>query len=293
LQPTQLVGCTVNGFGGFTPVSASASASSSISCSSVDITFSNLSYTFLDGNGHNNGNVQQIANNLNSGRTENFTYDELNRVKTAATQATTGTSCWGQQFSYDAWSNLTSIVPTQCAATQFSPAYNLKNQISLVGAVSFGYDAAGNITQDGTSNNYAWNAEELLASAAGVTYSYDGDGRRVQKSSGTIYWYGPGNEVLNESDASGNITADYIFFGGRRVARRDSSGAIFTYFSDHLGTSRILIQGLGAGSCYDSDFFPFGGEINFTNSCPQNYKFSGKERDTETQLDYFGARYYS
>jgi len=292
LQPTQLVGCAFYSTGGLAPTRGSASVPSGVSCNN-DIPFLNLSYAFLDSNGHNNGDIQQIANNLNSDRTESFTYDELNRLKTATTQATIGTSCWGQQFSYDAWSNLTSIIPTKCAAPQFSPAYNLKNQIRLVGAISFGYDAAGNITQDGTSNNYAWNAEELLGSAAGVTYKYDGDGRRVQKSSGTIYWYGPANEVLNESDASGNIIADYIFFGGRRVARRDSSGAIFTYFSDHLGTSRILIQGVGAGPCYDSDFYPFGGEINYVNSCPQNYKFTGRERDTETQLDYFGARYYS
>jgi len=27
--------------------------------------------------------------------------------------------------------------------------------------------------------------------------------------------------------------------------------------------------------------------------CPQNYKFEGKERDTETGKDDFGARYYS
>jgi len=69
--------------------------------------------------------------------------------------------------------------------------------------------------------------------------------------------------------------------------------AHFTYFSDHLGTSRILIQGVGAGPCYDSDFYPLAAKINYVNSCPQNYKFTGRERDTETQLDYFGARYYS
>src|SRR5262249_52151343 len=45
--------------------------------------------------------------------------------------------------------------------------------------------------------------------------------------------------------------------------------------------------------CYDADFYPFGGERPITNSCPQNYKFAGKERDLETSLDDFGARYYS
>jgi RHS repeat-associated protein len=39
--------------------------------------------------------------------------------------------------------------------------------------------------------------------------------------------------------------------------------------------------------------FP-GGERVLTDLLPkQNYKFTGKERDTESGLDYFGARYYS
>ena len=45
--------------------------------------------------------------------------------------------------------------------------------------------------------------------------------------------------------------------------------------------------------CYDADFTPFGGEKALTSTCPQNYKFEGKERDTETGNDDFGARYYS
>lgn len=46
--------------------------------------------------------------------------------------------------------------------------------------------------------------------------------------------------------------------------------------------------------CYDADFYPFGGERTpYTNTCPQNYKFEGKERDAETGNDDFGARYYS
>ena len=30
----------------------------------------------------------------------------------------------------------------------------------------------------------------------------------------------------------------------------------------------------------------------YVNSCPQNYKFTGKERDPDTGSDYFGARWY-
>src|SRR4029077_4184062 len=49
----------------------------------------------------------------------------------------------------------------------------------------------------------------------------------------------------------------------------------------------------GAVFCYDADYYPYGGEKVVTNKCPQNYKWTGKERDAETGNDDFDARYYS
>jgi len=56
-----------------------------------------LSHDFHVSNG-DNGNVFQIMNNRDNNRTQNFTYDVLNRIKSAATQGTTGGTCWGQMF---------------------------------------------------------------------------------------------------------------------------------------------------------------------------------------------------
>ena len=99
-----------------------------------------------------------------------------------------------------------------------------------------------------------------------------------------------------------------VFFGGKRVAMRSvSSGTIYYYEEDMLGTSRTLVQAGQTSVCYDADFYPFGGERDVTRTDPpgspcrgpggpfwtQNYKFEGKERDTETGNDDFGARYYT
>jgi RHS repeat-associated protein len=144
-----------------------------------------------------------------------------------------------------------------------------------------------------TEPTYSWNAESEIKSAASVDYTYDGDGNRVQKSNGKIYWYGAGTEILDESDSSGNFTDEYVFFGGKRVAHRNvSSGSIYYYAEDFLGTSRSITTSTGT-LCYDADFYPYGGERVVTNTCAQNYKFEGKERDTETGNDDFGARYYN
>jgi RHS repeat-associated protein len=83
-----------------------------------------------------------------------------------------------------------------------------------------------------------------------------------------------------------------ILFGGHRVAMLPTGGAPIYYAEDMLGSSRVIVTSAGA-VCYDADFYPFGGERAVTNTCAQNYKFEGKERDTETQNDDFGAREYS
>jgi hypothetical protein len=44
------------------------------------------------------------------------------------------------------------------------------------------------------------------------------------KSSGTLYWTGPGWDPVVETDLSGNATEWYIFFNKERVARVDLAG---------------------------------------------------------------------
>jgi YD repeat-containing protein len=146
-----------------------------------------------------NGNAQSIANNINTARSQTYTYDELNRVTTAKTSATSGVYSWGLSFTYDPWANLLSATVTQGSGVPFSGYADGNNRLrNTAGALN--YDAAGNLTSDPTNsapNSYTYNAEGELASAAGVTYSYDGDGSRVKKSTGKLYWYGLGSDPLS------------------------------------------------------------------------------------------------
>jgi RHS repeat-associated protein len=154
------------------------------------------------------------------------------------------------------------------------------------------YDAAGNLTNDG-SHPFTYDTENRLATAAGVTYTYDGDGKRVKKSNGTLYWTGPGSDPLLETDLSGNATAEYVFFNGKRVARVNMPGnSPKYYFEDHLGSTDIVTNPTG-GIVEESDYVPYGGEVVITGGDPNHFKFNGKERDAESGLDQFGARYYS
>ncbi len=252
-----------------------------------------LKYNFNLG-ASDNGNVIGITNNRDTTRTQSFTYDQVNRIVTAQTSATTGTNCWGETYTMDQWANMTAIGAlsgyTGCTQETLGVSATTSNQLSATG---FTFDSSGNMLTDGL-NTYGWNAESEIKSAAGVNYTYDGDGNRLQKSNGKIYWYGAGTEILDESDASGNFTNEYVFFGGKRIAMRNvSSGTIYYYAEDVLGSSRTLVQAGQTSVCYDADFYPFGGERDIVTTCSQNYKFEGKERDTETNNDDFGARYYS
>jgi RHS repeat-associated protein len=179
-------------------------------------------------------------------------------------------------------------------------------------------------------------AENHLSSTAGISYAYDGDGKRVAKfayvsvcevQSGAsqpqtatpaaitclppkkrvtvaepqnVYFYGqssaPLEEVIETCNSSGQCTpsssTEYVFFAGQRVAKLLGS-SIDYYFSDHLGTTRVVTDSSG-NILDDSDFYPFGGERPIVGPSSGNtYKFTGKERDSESGLDNFGARHYA
>jgi RHS repeat-associated protein len=69
------------------------------------------------------------------------------------------------------------------------------------------------------------------------------------------------------------------------------------YHGDHLGSSRFLSSYNGT-PMWEATYLPFGQEHAPGGAPPpapggQHYKFTGKERDVESGLDYMGARYYT
>ena len=95
--------------------------------------------------------------------------------------------------------------------------------------------------------------------------------------------------IVAESDLSGNTKSEYVFFNGERVARRDlPSGSVAYYFSDHLKTASVITDSAGNIKS-ESDYYPWGGELQFVANDSNHYKFTGKEHDSESGLDYFGA----
>ena len=133
------------------------------------------------------------------------------------------------------------------------------------------------------------------------TYLYDGEGNRVQKcngsscngTTGTLYWRGANGEVLDESDRVGNMQEEYVYFNGERISRRDlPSSVMHFYFSNQIGSADMITDALGNVEL-QTDYYPYGGIAYSSGSDSNHYMFTGKERDSESGLDNFGARFYA
>ena len=111
---------------------------------------------------------------------------------------------------------------------------------------------------------------------------------------GTYYLYAFDGRLLAEYNDVGFCTRDYIYVGDKLIAEyRPQEDKYFYYTADHINSTRIVTDDLGT-VVYAAAHDPYGGiqktwePITFDPSL----KFSGKERDLESGLDYFGARYY-
>jgi RHS repeat-associated protein len=271
-----------------------------------------LDYTFgvLEGGtlnpARNNGNPQSQTITLPgvSAIVQNYEYDELNRLKMAQELGANG---WTEQFSYDRFGNRNGLTisqlqdhPLPTTAPEVDPN---TNRIKLLNpqnqATGYDYDDAGNMTKEpetgGTFKKYFYDSDNRVRQAtrlSGATetvigdYVYDGDGKRVKTVIGavtTIYVY----NIL------GQMVAEY-------TDGAIEMGGISFISSDTLGSTRLVTDS-NQEAKERHDYLPFGEEVpadyNSRGSVPGygidnlRQKFTSKERDDETGLDYYGARY--
>ncbi|MFH0874192.1 MAG: RHS repeat-associated core domain-containing protein [Candidatus Komeilibacteria bacterium] len=99
-----------------------------------------------------------------------------------------------------------------------------------------------------------------------------------------------------EKEYSG-AARNFYFLGNIKLATdvlNGSNTGIYYDLSDHLGSSSITTD--TSGQIIDTtDYYPYGtiSYSNTTTNIGDNHKYTGKELDTETNLSYFGARYYN
>jgi RHS repeat-associated protein len=278
----------------------------------------NFSYSTTSSSNDNNGNVlsqtitvpSETRNDITYDgftATQVYSYDSLNRLKQVAETIPNQTG-WQQTFTYDRFGNRRFDELNTTASNTFikncvngnNQAIICPNDVLLVNPITatannrlsgYNYDAAGNLTKDVQNRKFTYDAENKqtkvetvdannnLVSTVGE-YFYDGEGKRVKKiaNNGTIIFV---------YDMEGKLVAEYS-------SQTNSNPQMYYLTQDNLGSSRINTDANGRVKARH-DYQPFGEEIVRISYGADNVtkKFTSKDRDPETSLDNFGARYYS
>jgi RHS repeat-associated protein len=224
----------------------------------------------------------------NTGRTVNYTYDDLYRL----TSETIANSANNGQINY-----------------QFDAVGNRlqrNSNVNLIANQTSSYDANDRLNSDVFDNNgstkvtngksYNYDFENKLTSTSdGITIVYDGDGNRVSKTVNgvtTKYLVDTNNltgysQVVEELQG-GAVVKTYTY-GLDLISQK--TGAIVSFYNyDGHGSVRNLTNAVGSVTdTYDYD--AFGTIINRTGTTANNYLYAGEQFDADLGFYYNRARY--
>jgi len=243
---------------------------------------------------------------------DSFNYDGAHRI-TAAT-VSLGATSHDRTFSYDEADNIKAVT-RDLAPVNYTT--NEEHQYTTSGTgEQFQYDANGNLTSYSnglTQKTFAYDYMNRMMRAEittgtqtdVVTFGYDALGRRVSKSgpSGTTKYVYEGAQVVQELDGANAIKREYIWGDSiDELHAIKQNGQMYYVHENSIGSVAAITDSTGAlVERYDYDVF---GTPTVTyaagtavdprvSSLGQPYSFQGRERDAETGLFYFRARYYS
>ena len=238
-----------------------------------------------------NGNVLAMTDSVMGAWT--YTYDDMNRLTRGV--ATSGPdSGMNLAWTYDRYGNRWSQGATG-SGYLVSTDFTFTGNNNRIDQYSSNYDANGSQLKD-ANNTYTYDAENRLSSVNGtVSYIYDASGARIGKADGgtptSIYIVNLAGQQLSELNGSGALQHSNIYAaGGRLLASYTPSSSSYAYnLTDWLGTKRMQTSVAGNESCTS---LPFGDSLACTGTPdPTEQHFTGKDRDAESGLDSFPARY--
>ncbi|WP_136525968.1 RHS repeat domain-containing protein [Geomonas ferrireducens] len=174
----------------------------------------------------------------------------------------------------------------------------LPHETSAATTLPYDYDANGNMIR-GEGKYYEYNdVNQLVKIRQGdangpvmAEYFYDYNGQRVKKVENgvTTYYIGKHYETQVSDFGKTRTDASYYFANGERVAKKDQSGTLSYYHSDHLGGTNAMTNTSG-NLVERTKYYPFG-EIREGGS--EKYSYTGKEKDKLTDWYYYEARFYN
>jgi RHS repeat-associated protein len=272
------------------------------------------------------GRVSSIVTKNSSAATlsyYNYSYDSADRVTAETWQS--GSTPGSHSYSYGSTNQLTNDGTTTYSydlngnRTMTGYQTGTDNRLSTDGVWTYTYDNEGNLTQKSKGSGletwyYSYDNLNHLTSVQQtsngttnlllVTYTYDVFGNRVQqakwKSGGstvTTRFDYDGQDVWADTDTSNTVQVRYLRGDAvdqvfaRTVASGQPNAGVAWYLTDRLGSVRDLMD--STQTLRDHlDYDGFGNTTETTASYGDRYKWTGREYDADTGLQYNRARYY-
>lgn len=193
-------------------------------------------------------------------------------------------SPYNQAFSYDVTGNLTynSSVGSYSYA---APGSARPHAALAAGGFSYVYDANGNLVSGG-GRVLEWNGDNLPSRVNDTTFAYDGQGRRVRKTTSGLTTLTIGDDY--EVSPNGTRTK-YLSLGGRAVAKRMGTTSFWLH-TDDKGSVQVITDTAG-NEVQRLGYKPYGERLSTSSSHTESLGFTGQRQD-ETGLLYLHARYY-
>jgi RHS repeat-associated protein len=233
---------------------------------------------------------------------------------------------YNRTYSYDKLGNVQSVVQSGVNGFTRSFVYNANvntvnriNDASNVNIENYTYDANGNQLTAGTTRNYVWNnADQLISyfnkvgtNSPTVFAQYDYSGQdRVSKLvrtgtattpiyERTIYIDGIFEHVKLESTTTLEKNYVHVMDDKSRIAEirvgavfpNDITNTIVYNLETEIGSSCVRLDTLGTVIDRE-EYYPFG-DSSLRTFTYKRYRYVGKDKDAESGLYYYGARYYA
>jgi len=233
------------------------------------------------------GNIKYMDHKFaNGGWKRNYEYEELsNRLESTSLQGDDPEGPYGAQYGYDAHGNMTRMMPhlpEMC--------WDFKDQMCQVdlkggGAAYYVYDSGGQRACKVHEHNGSTVEERIYLGGYEIYRKHNGTGLTLER------------ETLHIMDDQQRIALV------ETKTREDGSEVsvpkplVRYQLNNHLGSSSLELDEDGVEISYE-EYYPYGSTSyqavdKNIKAAAKRYRYTGKERDDETGLYYYGARYYA
>lgn len=233
---------------------------------------------------------------------------------------------YSQAFKYDKLGNMLELNHTATSNTYTRNYvynnYSINNKLSQINNggspatvySNFSYDVNGNMTGSDTDRHYTWDAADQLKAfsiqvgtsepSIYAQYLYSG-GQRIKKIVRTaggdyeVTVYDGSFEYCKKVSGSTTYEKNYTHIEGAATVRTgngtpfpgDITDDVVYNLGDNIGSINVRLS--TTGTLIDrEEYYPFG-DTSLRTFTYKRYRYVNKEKDQESGLYYYGARYYA